>query len=60
MTGFGAERIDDVAAHVCTVETEALQRAAGRSDEGTRGRMTGFDGQDLDRGAGGAWRIGRR
>ena len=60
VSGFGAERIEDVRAHGERVEAEALARAARRREEGTRGRMTGFNGADVDRGAGGAWHLGRR
>ena len=60
VSGFGAERIEDVRAHGERVEAEALVRAARRREEGTRGRATGFDGEDIDRGTGGAWHAGRR
>ena len=60
VSGFGAERIEDVRAHGERVEAEALVRAARRREEGTRARATGFDGEDIDRGAGGAWHAGRR
>ena len=60
VTGFGSERVEDVDMHVQQAEADALQRAALRRDEGTRGRMTGLGGDDLDRSAGGAWRAGRR
>ena len=60
VTGFGGERVGDVVSQEEVRESEALVRAARRREEGIRGRMTGFDGEDLDRGAGGAWRAGRR
>ena len=60
VSGFGAERVDDLRAHGERVEAEALDRAAWRREEGARGRVTGFDGVDVDRSAGGAWHIGRR
>ena len=59
VTGFD-RRIDDVAAYEAHRTAEEGQRAAARRNEGTRGRMTGFGGEDLDRGAGGAWHAGRR
>ena len=60
VSGFGRERIEDVASHGQRLEGEALARAASRRAEGSRGRMTGFDGGDLDRAAGGPWQAGRR
>ena len=60
VTGFGSERVEDVASHEMQRESEAMARAARRRGEGSRGRMTGFDGEDLDRAAGGPWQAGRR
>ena len=59
VTGFD-RRIDDVAGDEARRSAEEAQRAAARRNAGTRGRMTGFSGEDLDRGAGGAWHAGRR
>ncbi len=41
-------------------DAAATLRGVQRREEGERGRMTGFDGQDLDRGEGGAWSAGRQ
>ena len=60
VTGFGSERVEDVVLQEEVRESEAMVRAARRREEGSRGRMTGFSGEDLDRAAGGAWRAGRR
>ena len=60
VSGFGDERVDDVAAHEERMDAGAIVRAARRRAEGTRGRMTGFSGEDLDRAAGGPWQAGRR
>ena len=60
VSGFGRERIEDVASHGRRLDRETLARAASRRAEGSRGRMTGFDGEDLDRAAGGPWQAGRR
>ena len=60
VSGFGRERVDDVVSQEQLREHEAMVRASRRSAEGTRGRMTGFSGEDLDRAAGGPWQAGRR
>ena len=60
VSGFGSERIDDIREDEERVGADARERAARRREEGTRGRMTGFDGGDIDRSAGGAWHLGRR
>ena len=60
VSGFGSERIDDVAGDVQRRIEEGARRGTERRNAGERGRMTGFDGQDLDRSAGGAWHAGRR
>ena len=59
VSGFGDERVDDVAAHEARMEAGAFVRAAWRSAEGTRGRMRGYGG-DVDCAAGGAWKAGCR
>ncbi len=60
VTGFGDGRVVDVAAHERRSEAEGVQRAGRRREEGTRGRMTTFSGEDLNRSAGGPWQAGRR
>ena len=60
VSGFGRERVDDGVSQEQLREHEAMVRAARRSAEGTRGRMTGYSGEDLDRAAGGPWQAGRR
>ena len=60
VSGFGSERVENVASHEQQRENEAMARASRRSAEGSRGRMTGFGGEDLDRAAGGPWQAGRR
>ena len=60
VTGFGRERVDDVAAQESRREAEGVRRGVARRDEGTRGRMTSLGGEDLDRGAGGPWQARRR
>ena len=60
VSGFGGERVEDVVARDQRVEAEALARAARRREDGSRGRMVGFGGEDLDRARGGAWQAGHR
>ena len=60
VSGFGAERVDDVAADLRRSEADGAQRARQRREEGTRGRMTDASGRNLDRGSGGAWHTGRQ
>ena len=60
VSGFGDERVDDVAADEVSRIAAGARRGGERRNEGTRGRMTDFSGADLDRGAGGAWHAGRR
>ena len=59
VSGFGAERVVDIASHERRRDAEALGRAHRRREEFTRGRMTTFNGEDLDRSAGGPWRANR-
>jgi hypothetical protein len=59
VSGFGAERVEDVAADEARRIAEGAMRGELRREEGTRGRMRDFDNQDLDRSAGGAWHLGR-
>ena len=60
VTGFGRERVEDVAQHARRMDSEGVRRGVRRRDEGTRGRMTGFGGEDLDRAVGRAWQLGSR
>ena len=60
VTGFGSERIENVADDERRRVAEGVRRAAHRREEGTRGPVTGLDGQDMDRAAGGPWSAGRR
>ena len=60
VTGFGAERIDDLRAHDAETEADALERHARRASEGDRGRVRDMQDRDLDRSAGGPFRAGRR
>ena len=60
VTGFGAGRVNDLAADERRREAEGAQRGVARREEGTRGRMTTFGGDDLDRAAGGPWQARRR
>ena len=60
VTGFGSERIDDVRADEQRRLAEGARRGDQRREDGSRGRMTSFEGMDLDRGEGGAWHAGRR
>ena len=60
VSGFGAERTDDALGDQAQRDREALSRARARRDDGVRGRVRDFQGNDLDRSAGGAWSLGRR
>lgn len=60
VTGFGAERVEDVAADERRRIAENARRGDERRETGTRGRVTDCTGADLDRSAGGAWHAGRR
>ncbi len=60
VTGFGSERVEDLVADERRREAEGARRGVARREEGTRGRMTTFGGEDLDRAAGGPWQSGRR
>ena len=60
VTGFGSERIDDVVADERRRVAEGARRGDQRREDGARGRMTSYEGEDLDRGQGGAWHVGRR
>ena len=60
VSGFGTERVDDVAADERQRSAAGAQRGDWRREMGERGRMTDLSGVDLDRSAGGAWHAGRR
>ena len=61
VTGFGNERVEDVAADEASRVRAGARRGDTRRREGTRGRAVHFSsGQDLDRSDGGAWHTGRR
>ena len=60
VSGFGAERTDDALGDQAQRDREALSRARVRREDGLRGRARDFQGNDLDRSAGGAWSLGRR
>ena len=60
VSGFGAERTDDALGDQAQRDREAMSRARTRRDDGVRGRVRDFQGNDLDRSAGGAWSLGRR
>ena len=60
VSGFGRERVDDVAAHEERLSKEMSQRARHRYEEGKRGRMRDWHDNDLDRSEGGAWHSGKR
>jgi len=49
VTGFGAERIDDVRVHEDEMDANALERHDVRVNEGGRGRMRDAEDRDLDR-----------
>ena len=60
VSGFGSSRVEDVAADERRRVAEGAQRGDQRRNDGTRGRMTTFGGEDLDRSKGGAWHARRR
>ena len=60
VSGFGAERTDDALGDQARRDRDAISRARTRRDDGVRGRVRDFQGNDLDRSAGGAWSLGRR
>ena len=58
VSGFGAERVEDVRALEERLDEEACDRQRQRREEGERGRMVDFRGRELERNEGGAfsWR----
>ena len=57
VSGFGAERVEDVRALEERLDDEACDRQRQRREEGERGRMVDFRGQELDRNEGGAFSL---
>ena len=57
VTGFGNERIEDLAAHEQRRDEEGLQRARDREKDFTRGKMVDLHGNELDRSVGTAFRF---
>ena len=60
VSGFGAERTEDALGDHERRDREAMSRARVRREDGLRGQARDFQGNDLDRSAGGAWSLGRR
>jgi hypothetical protein len=60
VTGFGAERIDDVAEDERRRVVEGARRGSRQVADGSRGSLMTFGGEELDRSAGGPWQAGRR
>ncbi len=60
VSGFGAERVDDVDAQRRTLDAQMAKTASARAKDGSRGRAVDMQGNDLDRGEGVGWRSGRR
>ena len=60
VSGFGAERTEDVLGDRERRDRDAVTRARVRREDGVRGQARDFQGNDLDRSAGGAWSLGRR
>ena len=60
VSGFGRERVEDVAAHAARLSKEEDRRAKQRYEKGERGRMRDWNDNDLDRSGGGAWHAGKR
>ena len=60
VSGFGAERTEDALGDQEQRDREAISRARERRETGVRGRARDFQGNELDRSAGGAWAFGRR
>ena len=60
VSGFGAERSEDIVGDRRRLDAEAVVRGTRRRDNGERGRARDHQDSDLDRGAGGPWHAGRR
>ena len=60
VSGFGAERTEDALGDRERRDRDAMTRARVRREDGVRGQARDFQGNDLDRSAGGAWSLGRR
>ena len=59
VTGFGVERVEDVATHERVSLRNAVNQARQRREEGSRGRVRDFHDNDLDRSRGGPWQLGK-
>ena len=59
VSGFGSERTTDALGDERRRSDEANQRARHRRDEGERGRVRDFQGNDIDRSSGGAFSLSR-
>ena len=57
--GFGSERTTDALGDERRRGDEANLRARHRRDEGERGRVRDFQGNDIDRSSGGAFSLSR-
>ena len=57
VSGFGAERVEDVRALEERRDEEACGRQRQRREEGARGRMVDFRGRELERNEGGAFSL---
>ena len=60
VSGFGSSRVEDVAGDERQRVAAGALRGDQRRNDGTRGRMTTFGGEDLDRSEGGAWHARRQ
>ena len=60
VTGFGSERVEDVAADEAKRVEAGARRGTQRRESGDRGRMRDINDNDLDRSAGAAWHAGKR
>ncbi len=59
VSGFGAERVEDVDAQRRARDAQMAQTAAARAEDGSRGRAVDMHGNELDRSEGAAWQAGR-
>ena len=59
VSGFGAERVEDVRALEERRDEQACDRQKQRREEGARGRMVDLRGRDLERNEGGAFSLGK-
>ena len=59
VTGFGPERIGDLAVYQRDRAEGDARRASQRVSDGSRGRAVDLQGNDLDMSAGSAWHLGK-